>query len=188
MGRYDEVTRIKAGEYEVYGGHARRDDYGTSTCLELCERVGEDVARRIARACVIVTSRPSEALEGIAARQVDMRYDGPERTVRGDAVRGGGRLGRFGLGHELCTLAGDGHRGGRDHPQGAAVYKSRPVGSVEVGDPGRRARRASFASPRNASQPSTCIGRPYAAPTGGTASNAQAVGLRTGMLGATARM
>jgi hypothetical protein len=56
MRRHNALARLKAGQDQIYGGHAARDDDSPRTALQLGERVGKLIARRIAGARIVISS------------------------------------------------------------------------------------------------------------------------------------
>ena len=56
--------------------HARTRDDGARAAFEIRQRVGQQVARRIARAAVVVLALVAEAAKGIGGRQMQRRHHG----------------------------------------------------------------------------------------------------------------
>ncbi len=78
---------------KIERSHSARRDDGTSASFEPGERVGEQIAGRIARAAIVVAARLFKAGERIGARQIERRRHSAERRVARDAMRGCNRLG-----------------------------------------------------------------------------------------------
>ena len=87
VGGDEQVARPQARQGEVEGRHAAGDHDGPGAALELGDRVGQRVPRRVAEARVIVGSRLLEGRELEGRRQVDRRDHGPEGRILGHAVR-----------------------------------------------------------------------------------------------------
>ena len=58
------------------GAHAGSRDDGARAAFEIGERIGQQVARRIARAAVVVLALVAEAAEGVGRREVQRRHHG----------------------------------------------------------------------------------------------------------------
>ena len=92
MRRHHALARLKAGQDQVDRGHPARDDDGPRTALQPGERVAKLIARRIAGPGIVISSRPLETPELIAARQIYWRRHRSEGGILADAVGGGDGL------------------------------------------------------------------------------------------------
>ena len=88
MRRHHALARLKAGQDQVYGGHAARDDDSPRTAFELGERIAKLVARRIAGTGIVISSRLLEAAELVAAREIYRRRHRSKGRILADAVSG----------------------------------------------------------------------------------------------------
>ncbi len=83
------------------GAHAGTGDDGARSAFEIVERVGQQVARRIARAAVVVFALVAEAAEGIGGREMQRRHHGAGHVAILEA--GAYRAGVSGAVNEVVT-------------------------------------------------------------------------------------
>ena len=76
--------------------HAGARDHRAGAAFEIRQRLGQQVARRIARAAVVVLALVAEAAEGIGGRQMQRRHHGPGHVAVFEArAHGAGVLGQI---------------------------------------------------------------------------------------------
>jgi hypothetical protein len=99
MWRDQEVVSPQRREHEVDGRHAGRDDDRSRPAFELGDRVGEEIAARIAQARVVKGARPLEPFKREGGGEDQRWGDGPEGHIGRDPIRNRDGLASSALGH-----------------------------------------------------------------------------------------